>query len=68
MVAKSCSGKQVRVLVGHYPVMKSDEERAIATEIIGHGPAQGMMFYLPGDLKHPCNSSAMIQRHPDIHQ
>jgi integrase len=34
MVATSCLGKQVRVTIGFYPLMKTDEARALATEII----------------------------------
>ena len=34
MVATSCAGKQIRVLIGHHPFMKTEEARTIATEII----------------------------------
>ena len=34
MVSTSCCGKQVRVTIGFYPLMKTEEARVIATEII----------------------------------
>lgn len=34
LVATSCAGKQVRVTIGFYPLMKTEEARAIATDII----------------------------------
>lgn len=34
MVATTCAGKQIRVNLGYYPLMRTEEARAIATEII----------------------------------
>lgn len=34
MVATTCAGKQVRATIGYYPLMKTDEARVLATEII----------------------------------
>lgn len=34
LVATSCAGKQVRVTIGFYPLIKTEEARAIASEII----------------------------------